>query len=72
MPLLQMNARKFFSRYRIPIIAQRTLINETLVEVNMVTEIKLGLCNPPEPIYCKLQKPERCKSADRIQKKFYF
>lgn len=58
MPLLQMNARKFFSRYRIPIIAHETLINETLIEVNMVTEIKLGLCNPPEPIYLYVNQGE--------------
>jgi hypothetical protein len=57
MPLLQMNARKFFSRYRIPII-HRTPINGTLVEVNMVTEIKLGLCNPPEPIYLYVKNAE--------------
>jgi hypothetical protein len=53
-----MNARKFFSRYRIPIIAYRTTLNETLTEVNMVTEIKLGLCNPPEPIYLYVKNAE--------------
>lgn len=53
-----MNARKFFSRYRIPIIAHRTTLNETLTEVNMVTEIKLGLCNPSEPIYLYVKNAE--------------